>query len=303
MSTIKSRIKKIKKEKNAVILAHNYQLGEIQDIADFCGDSLELAKKAAGTGAGLVIFCGVKFMAETASILCPDKKIIMPDKNAGCPMAEMAGVEKLKTVKQAYPDAAVVTYVNSTAEIKAESDICCTSANAVEIVDSLEEEEVIFLPDKYLGRYVASKTKKKIIFWEGYCPSHVKILAEDIKREKEEYPEADVLVHPECTPGVIALADEVLSTGGMRNHVDKSRKKEFIIGTEAGMLYRLRKDNPDKMFFPASTNAVCMSMKLGMPEKVLWSLEHEKTEVKVPEEISIKARKAIDRMLEVKVES
>ncbi len=300
MSTLKNKIKKLKKEKNAVILAHNYQLGEVQDIADFCGDSLELSRKAAGTDAGMIVFCGVNFMAETAAILCPDKKVIIPDKNAGCPMAAMAGVEKLKMLKRTYPDAVVVTYVNSTAEVKAQSHICCTSANAVEVVNSRDADEIIFLPDKYLGRYVATKTDKKIIFWEGYCGPHVKILDDDIRELKKDHPRAKVLVHPECTPGVIELADEVLSTSGMRKYAGKSDSKEFIVGTEIGMIYRLKKDNPKKEFYPASGNAVCMSMKLCTQERVMWSLEHEKTVIKVPEDIRVKAKEAIDRMLEVK---
>jgi len=297
MQELIRKINKLKKEKKAVILAHNYQLGEIQDIADFVGDSLELCQKAAQYDARLIVFCGVHFMAETAAIICPDKKVIMPDKNAGCIMADMANPEKLRILKKVYPDAAVVAYVNTTAAVKAESHICCTSANAVDVVNSLDAEEVIFVPDKYLGSYVAAHTDKKIILWEGYCPTHARILAEDIMRAREEHPGVEVIVHPECTPEVIKLADKVLSTGGMCRYAKESSKRKFIIGTEIGIIYRLEKENPGKKFYPASDRAVCMNMKLSNLEKVLWALEQEKTEITIPEEIRLKAKEAIDRML------
>jgi len=297
MQELIRKINKLKKEKKAVILAHNYQLGEIQDIADFVGDSLELCQKAAQYDARLIVFCGVHFMAETAAIICPDKKVIMPDKNAGCIMADMANPEKLRILKKVYTDAIVVAYVNTTAAVKAESHICCTSANAVDVVNSLDAEEVIFVPDKYLGSYVAAHTDKKIILWEGYCPTHARILAEDIMRAREEHPGVEVIVHPECTPEVIKLADKVLSTGGMCRYAKESSKRKFIIGTEIGIIYRLEKENPGKKFYPASDRAVCMNMKLSNLEKVLWALEQEKTEITIPEEIRLKAKEAIDRML------
>jgi len=237
-------------------------------------------------------------MAETASILSPDKIVLMPNVNAGCPMADMIDAEGLRKLKREYPDAVVVAYVNTSAEVKAESDICCTSANAVKIVNSLPAKKIIFIPDKYLGQYVAGQTNKEIIFWEGYCPVHVKILANDILRAKREHPEAEVIVHPECTPDVIALADKVFSTSGMCNYGRKTKSKEIIVGTEVGIIYRLQKENPDKKFYPASKRAVCENMKKNSLEKVLWSLEEMKHEVKVEEKIRQKAKKAIDRMLE-----
>jgi len=314
------RINELKKKRNAVILVHNYQLPEVQDIADFLGDSLGLSRKAAETDAEVIVFCGVHFMAETASILCPDKVVLIPDINAGCPMADMIDAENLRRLKREHPDAVVVAYVNTTAEVKAESDVCCTSANAVKIVNSLPDKKIIFIPDKYLGQYVASQihpvrnkspeaialprarisngTSKKIIFWEGYCPIHVRILADDILSMKKEHPSAEVIVHPECTPEVISLADKVFSTTGMVNYAKQAECEEMIIGTEIGIIYRLQKDNPDKIFYPASEKAVCENMKKNNLEKVLWSLENLKHEIKVEEQISRKAKKAIDKMLE-----
>lgn len=209
------KILALKKRRNAVILAHNYQLGEVQDIADFVGDSLELSQNAAKTDASVIVFCGVHFMAETASILCPDKVVLLPDMNAGCPMADMITAERLRAKKKEHPRAVVVCYINSSAEVKAESDICCTSANAVGVIESLGAREIIFVPDKYLGHYVSARTGKKMILWPGFCPTHVRIKPERIKELKREYPQAKIVVHPECTPEVIALADEVFSTSGM----------------------------------------------------------------------------------------
>jgi quinolinate synthase len=298
MDGIVQKISGLKKQKKAVILVHNYQPPEVQDIADFLGDSLGLSQKAAETDAKVIVFCGVHFMAETASILCPDKVVLIPDISAGCPMADMIDAESLRELKKQHPDAVVVAYVNTTAEVKAESDICCTSANAVKIVSSLPEKKIIFIPDKYLGQYVASQTGREMIFWEGYCPVHVKILADDIKRVKKEHPEAEVIVHPECTPEVIAMADKVFSTSGMCNYARETRSKEIIIGTEVGIIYRLQKENPDKKFYPASEGAICENMKKNSLEKVLWSLEEMKYEVKVEEKIRQKAKKAIDKMLQ-----
>lgn len=297
---IEEKIKELKKKRNAVILAHNYQLPEVQDVADLRGDSLELSRAAAKTTAKVVVFCGVHFMAETASILCPDKKVIVPDINAGCPMANMITAEDLKKLKQEHPKAVAVGYVNTSAQVKAELDYCCTSTNAVAVVNALKDkEEVIFVPDKYLADYVSKQTGRKLISWGGYCPTHVKILPEDIKRERKFHPFAKVMVHPECLPSVVALADKVFSTGQMLKFAKETEAKEIIVGTEVGLIYRLKKDNPAKEFYPASERAVCPNMKRTTQEKILWALEELKEEVKVPDEIRLRAKKAIDRMLEI----
>jgi len=292
-------ILRLKRERNAIILAHNYQLGEVQDIADFVGDSLELSQMAAQTDAAVIVFCGVHFMAETASILCPDKTVLLPDVNAGCPMADMITAEGLRQKKKDYPDATVVCYINSSAEVKAESDVCCTSANAVKVIESLDAKEILFVPDQYLGHYISTKTDKKLIFWPGFCPTHARIKSQDIIRLKQEHPQAKVVVHPECRPEVIALADEVLSTGGICRYAARTEAKEVIVGTELGIIHRLRKENPDKRFIPASEQAICPRMKLITLEKVLWSLEEIAPQVKVHDEIRLRAKAAVDRMLEV----
>lgn len=300
MQSLSEKIQKLKKDRHAVIVAHNYQLPEVQDIADYRGDSLELSRIAAKTDAKVIVFCGVHFMAETASILSPDKTVIMPDKNAGCPMANMITVEDLRELKSRHPKAAVVGYVNTSAEVKTEVDICCTSTNAAKVVSSLKDaEEIIFIPDKYLADFVSKKTGKMLISWDGYCPTHVKILPEDIIRSVRNHPKAKVIAHPECRPEVIALADETLSTGKTCEYVKKSEAKEFVIATEVGLVYRLQKDNPEKKFYPASELAVCPNMKRTTLEKVLWALEEMKDEVRVPDEIRKKAKKAIDAMLAI----
>jgi quinolinate synthase len=297
---IPKRIKELKKQRNAVILAHNYQLPEVQDIADLRGDSLELSRAAAKTKADVIVFCGVHFMAETAKILSPEKTVLVPDIHAGCPMANMITPQDLRELKARHPQAVTVGYVNTSAEVKAELDYCCTSTNAVKVINYLKDaKEIIFVPDKYLGEYASRKSGRKLITWKGFCPTHVKILPEDILREKHFHPKAKVLVHPECLSGVVALADEVLSTSGMWQFAKDSRDKEFIIGTEAGLIYRLKKDFPDKEFYPASEAAVCPNMKRTTQEKVLWALEEMKEEVKVPADIRLRARRAIDRMLEI----
>ncbi|MDP2846105.1 MAG: quinolinate synthase NadA, partial [Candidatus Methanoperedens sp.] len=242
------RIRQLKKKRNAIILAHNYQRGDVQDIADFVGDSFGLSKSAVSSGADVIVFCGVDFMAESAAVLNPDKTVLMPELSAQCPMAAMITPESLKLEKKKYPNAAVVCYVNTPASVKAESDICCTSANAIKVVNALPENEIIFVPDRNLALYVAAHTEKRIIPWNGYCPTHHLILAGDILLEKEEHPDALVLVHPECRQDVIALADQVLSTAGMLKYAKQSNSKEFIIGTELGLLHRLNKENPDKTF-------------------------------------------------------
>jgi len=292
-----NKIKALKRDKNAVILVHNYQRPEIQDIADYVGDSLGLSIEASKTRAKMIVFCGVRFMAETAAIICPDKKVVMPDVNAGCPMADMINAEGVRKLKAEYPGYIVVAYINTTAEVKAESDYCCTSANAVKVVEKLMDKDIIFIPDKYLGDYVSKQTGKKMVLFNGYCPIHVMILPEHIKKARQEHPNAVVIVHPECLPEVIAMADKVLSTGGMIKFAKESPANEFIIGTETGIIYRLQKENPSKKFYPATALAVCPNMKRTTLEKVLRSLEDEGTLITVPKETASKAKLAIDRML------
>ncbi len=297
--SLAERILELKKQRNAVILVHNYQLGEVQDIADFVGDSLGLSQNAARTEADVIVFCGVHFMAETAAILCPDMTVLLPDRHAGCPMANMITPERLRQKKKELPNATVVCYVNSTAAVKAESDICCTSANAVEVVKSVDNDEILFVPDQYLGHYVSTRVDKKIHLWPGYCPTHARILPQHIIRLKEEYPAARVVVHPECRPEVIALADEVVSTGGIIRYARRDDVREMIVGTEMGIIHRLRKENPGKRFIPVSEQAVCPNMKLITLEKVLWSLERMKPVVKVPEPVRPKAKAAVEKMLAI----
>lgn len=301
MNGITEKIRDLKKKRNAVILAHNYQLPEVQDIADFHGDSLELSRKAAKTEADVIVFCGVHFMAETASILCPDKKVIMPDALAGCPMANMITAADLKKLKEKYPKAVAVGYVNTSAQVKAELDYCCTSTNAVAVVNALKDKykDIIFIPDKYLAEYVSKQTHRRLIIWNGFCPTHVKILSEDIRRKRKFHPKAKVMVHPECLPEVVALADAVLSTSRMAKFAKEDQAKEFIVGTEVGLIYRLKQDNPDKEFYPVSERAVCPNMKRTTQEKIVWALEEMKEEIRVPDEVRQRAKKAIDRMLEI----
>lgn len=299
--SLAEKIDKLKKERNAVILVHNYQPPEVQDIADILGDSLDLSLQAAKVKAKVIVFCGVHFMAETAAIVSPDKKVIMPEVTAGCPMADMISVEKLKELKREHPGAKVVCYVNTSAAVKAESDICCTSANSEKVVRSLKDaREVIFVPDKYLGHYTSTKVKdKKFILWQGYCPIHANILPRHIEKARKDHPQAAVMVHPECRPETIALADEVLSTGGMMKYAKKTKVKEIIVGTETGIIYRLQKENPSKRFYPAYDQAICPNMKKNSLEKVLWALEDLKTEVAVPKATADRARTAIERMLKL----
>jgi len=297
---LEKKIRELKKKRNAVVLAHNYQLPEVQDVADYRGDSLELSRIAAKTEAKLIVFCGVHFMAETASILCPDKKVIMPDAQAGCPMANMITATDVRRLKKEHPQAAVVGYVNTSAEVKAELDYCCTSTNAVAVVNALKDrKEIIFVPDKYLADFVSKRTNRRLISWNGFCPTHVKILPEDIKREKRFHPQAKVIVHPECLAAVVELADAALSTSQMGKFAKETEAREIIVGTEVGLIYRLKKDNPTKEFYPASEAAVCPNMKRTTQEKIVWALEEMQQEVWVPEEIRRRARGAIDRMLEI----
>jgi quinolinate synthase len=297
---LEQKIAQLKKKRNAVILVHNYQLPEVQDVADYRGDSLELSRIAAKTDAAVIVFCGVHFMAETASILCPDKLVLMPDIAAGCPMANMITAEQLRELKKEHPRAVTVGYVNTSAQVKAELDVCCTSTNAVAVVNALKDsEEIIFVPDKYLADYVSKKTGKKLISWNGFCPTHIKILPEDIKREKGFHPFAKVIVHPECLPQVVVMADVALSTSQMCKFAKESDAQEFIVGTEVGLIYRLKEDNPTKEFYPASERAICPNMKRTTQEKILWALEELKEEVRVADAVRQRARKAIDRMLEI----
>jgi quinolinate synthase len=312
---VEEEIRRLKKQKNAVILAHNYQLPEVQDIADFTGDSLALSQEAAKTQADMIVFCGVHFMAETASIISPDKKVLIPDEKAGCSLADTINAEQLTKWKEENPDAVVVSYVNTTAEVKALSDYCCTSSNAVQIVNSIPEgKEILFLPDMFLGAYAAKVTGRKIHIWPGECHVHAGMRRQDLDEMQASHPDAEMIIHPECgcTTNLMYQAEngspkngnghghvKFLSTGGMIKHVKESPSKEFIIATETGMLYPLRKDNPDKVFYPARENAVCKYMKMITLPKVLRSLEEDIYEVKVPLHTALKAKKSIDRMLEI----
>jgi len=299
-TSLEERLQELKRQRHAVILAHNYQRGEVQDVADFTGDSLGLSQQAAKTDADVILFCGVHFMAETAAILCPDKTVLMPDEHAGCPMANMVTPRELADAKARHPDAVVVTYVNSTAAIKAMSDLCCTSANAVKVVDSVPRgREVLFVPDRSLGDYVARQLGRDLILWPGYCPTHHRILPRDVVQVKAEHPDALFVCHPECTAEVVALADHVASTSGMIRFCRESPATKFIIGTEVGLLHRLSKENPRKTFLTVSPLADCPNMKLNTIEKMVWSLEDMAYEVAVPPPIAAKARRAIERMLEL----
>ena len=290
----------LKHENDAVILAHNYQPGEIQDLADFTGDSLGLSIQAAQTDAEIIVFCGVRFMAETAAILSPEKTVLLPDKSASCPMADMITAEQLRRLKQEHPGALVVCYVNSSAEVKAESDYCCTSSNAVELVNSLpQNKRIVFVPDQHLGRFVAERTGRDLVLWPGYCTTHVLITEDDIRTAKAKYADAIVMAHPECSEPVKELADELLSTGQMLKFAATSKAKRFIIATEIGIIHTLKKQNPEAEFFPASDRAICPNMKKITLEKVIGSLEDMKYRIAVPDPIRIKAKKALDRMVEI----
>jgi len=296
-----ARIERLKKERRAIILAHNYQVGEIQDVADFLGDSLELSQKAAKTDAKVIVFCGVHFMAETAAILSrPDQTVLLPDLAAGCGMSEMISAEEVRALRAKHPGAVVVCYVNTSAAVKAESDVCCTSANAAKVVRSIpEEREIIFIPDQYLGANVMRQTGRKLILYNGYCPTHFRIMASELQEAKAAHPEALVLAHPECAPEVAALADQVLSTSGIALESRKTAKKEIIVATETGMLRRLEKENPEKEFIPACAWCDCAHMKVNNLEKLLWSLEEMRFPVAVPEPVRSRAKSAIERMLEI----
>ncbi len=298
---MESKIKELARKRNAIILAHNYQPPEIQDLADLCGDSLELSRKAAETDAEVIVFCGVHFMAETASILSPDKKVLLPRMDAGCLMADMITAEGLQIKIDSLPPMPVVTYVNSTADVKALSTVCCTSANVVQVVNSLEEDEMLLTPDRNLAMYAASKTGKKIHIWEGYCPTHEWLTVSDVEATRAAHPEAVFLAHPECRPEIVEMADVVASTSGMLRHVAQAKEEEFIIGTEIGILHPMQKAAPEKKLYPASMKMTCKNMKKISLEDVLKSLEELSGEVKVPEEIRIPALSTVQAMIDLKI--
>ena len=296
--SIREKIRELKERRNAIILAHNYQVAEVQELADFTGDSLELSIKAADIKKDVIVFCGVSFMAETAKILSPGKTVLLPAERAGCPMADMITGEELRALKAKHPGALAVCYVNSTAEVKAECDMAVTSANAPRIVEGLpKDREIIFVPDKNLGAYVEKVTGRKLVLWPGYCPTHARITPEEIRARKLERPDALVLIHPECPPDTLKEADEVLSTGGMCAFAKKSKVRSFIVVTELGILHRLKKENPDAEFLPVSPTAICPNMKLTTPGDVLHALETLSGEIKVPEDIRRRAELPIRRML------
>ncbi|MDA8100261.1 MAG: quinolinate synthase [Nitrospiraceae bacterium] len=324
LTGIRERILKLKKEQNAIILAHNYQRAEVQDIADLTGDSLELSRAAAKTDYDVIVFCGVHFMAESASILSPNKTVLLPEIDAGCPMADMItatgprtikrelfkelyGITfqfpdeyTVKDIKRQNPGVPVVAYVNTAAAVKAESDICCTSSNVVKVVESLKEDTVICIPDRNLSAFAAKRTKKRIIAWDGFCNvHHVQLTMADVDRAKAEFPGALLVVHPECPPGIQDRADHITSTSGMLRFCKESTHREFIIGTEEGLLHRLRKESPDKVFHLLSRKMVCPNMKRTKLESVLAALEQRQYVIKVPDEIRIPAKRALDRMLEI----
>lgn len=324
MPEIIEEILRLKQEKNAVILSHNYQRDEVQDIADFIGDSLELSRTAAGLDCDVIIFCGVHFMAESASILSPGKTVLLPELDAGCPMADMIQVSSprkvwktfpgyevqptfvfpheftLRDIKAKYPGVPVVAYVNTTADVKAESDICCTSANVVKVMESLADERVICIPDRNLSMWAQKNTKKQVIAWDGFCHVHDRVTNEDVLKARKEYPDAVLMAHPECRPEVLDLADHVTSTSGMLRFAKSSDAKEFIVGTELGLMHRLKKENPDKVFHPLRRDMICPNMKKTTLNSVLRALRDMTNVIKVPEEIRVPAKRALDRMLEIR---
>ncbi len=302
-NTIEEEIRALKRQRNAIILAHNYQVGEIQDIADFTGDSLGLSQQAQSTDADVIVFSGVVFMAETASILCPEKTVLVPDLGAGCSLAGMVWPEDVRKWKSEHPNGVVVAYVNTSAAVKAESDYCCTSTNAVHIVERIpRDQEILFIPDFYLGTYVKSKTKRdNMTLWKGYCHVHDMIKSDRIEALKRNHKDAEIIMHPECgcLTKSMHYADRILSTEGMVNYVRESSAKEFIVATETGILHRMRQDNPDKRFIPAADQAVCQYMKQNTLEKIVLSLERMQYEIKVPQTIRERALRPLQRMLEM----
>ena len=324
IAILREKILNLKEKKNAIILAHNYQRDEVQDIADHTGDSLELSRMAASIDCEVIVFCGVNFMAESASILSPEKTVLLPEIKACCPMADMVTVSgarnlknyfpgyeytggyrypadfTLRDIKKLHPGAPVVTYVNTTADVKAESDICCTSANSIKIVESLNTDKVICIPDRNLSAWIAKNTEIEVIAWDGFCHVHDRVASADVEKARQEHPGALLLAHPECRMEVLEKADHVTSTSGMLRYAISSGAEEFIIGTETGLMYRLGKDNPGKRFYPLRKDMVCPNMKKTSLNSVLHALETETYKIKVPEEIRVPAKKALDRMLKVK---
>lgn len=321
---LQKEILELKGQKRAIILAHNYQRSEVQDIADFVGDSLELSRTAATIDCEMIVFCGVNFMAESASILSPDKTVLLPEIEAGCPMADMIRVDSprpvytrfpgfenppafvyppeftLRDIKRQYPGVPVVAYVNTTAEVKAESDICCTSANVVKVIESLSGDKVICIPDKNLSMWAARNTKKQVIAWDGYCNVHERVTADDVRKARSAHPGALVLAHPECRPEVLDLADHVTSTSGMLRFARSSDAKEFIVGTEIGLMHRLRLENPDKVFFALRKDMICPNMKRTTLKSIIRAFRENTYEIRVPDHVRIPAKRALDRMLAVK---
>ena len=297
---LREKVLRLKKERNAYLVAHNYQNYEVQEVADILGDSLALSKAAIGTGADIIVFCGVDFMAESAKILNPEKTVILPVREADCPMALMANGERLREKKKEYPDAAVVCYVNSSAEVKAESDIACTSANAIQIVKSLPHKRILFVPDKNLGHYVQRFCpEKEIILWQGFCTTHIRVTAEDVLRTKEKFPDAPFIAHPECPPDVIDLTDHVCSTSGFSPYIAKSKADTFIIGTEVGMIFKLKKDHPTKRFIMPTEQFVCQTMKMTTLGWLAHSLEVLEHKIEIPEPIRKRAEVTLRRMMDV----
>jgi len=294
-----ARINQLREERDAVILAHNYQRAEIQDLADFVGDSLELSRQCTQVHRSVIVFCGVDFMAESAAILNPDKTVLLPALRACCPMAAMATAEAVRAKHREYPDAAVCSYVNTSAAVKAESDICCTSANGVRVVRSLPQRQVIFVPDKNLGHYISTQVDKEMILWPGFCIVHERLTLEEVEAARREHPGAELLVHPECRPEVVAAADHVLSTSGMMRHARESSCQEFIMATEMGLIHPLQKENPAKRFYPAAPHMTCKNMKQNTLENLLEALEHNQHVVTVPEDVRLRAKAALDRMLAI----
>ena len=302
--TLRDKVLRLKKERNAYIVAHNYQIYEVQEIADILGDSLALSKAAIGVNNDVLVFCGVDFMAESAKILNPQKTVLLPVREADCPMALMATAERVREKRKAFPGAAVVCYVNSSAEVKAESDIACTSANAVQIVKSLPNKQILFVPDKNLGRYVQRFCPdKEIILWPGFCPTHIRLTAQDVLRTKESYPNSVLIVHPECDPEVIDLADHVCSTSGYAPYIAKSKADTFIIGTEVGLIYRLQKDFPTKRFIVPTEQLVCQTMKMTTLGWVAHALETMEIKIEIPEDIRKRAEITLRCMMDVSKDS
>ncbi|MFW5981763.1 MAG: quinolinate synthase NadA [Halanaerobiaceae bacterium] len=293
------QIEELKEKRNAIILAHYYQVDEVQDIADYLGDSFGLSQKAATTDADLIVFCGVKFMGESAKILSPDKTVLLPEKMAACPMADMVDADSLRKMKEKYPEHTVVTYVNSSAEVKAESDVCCTSSNALKIVEAIDNDKILFVPDQNLGSYVANRTDKEVVVWDGYCNTHHRVELDEIQKVKELHPDAPILIHPEAKPEVLALADYAGSTAGILKYARESSADTLIIGTEQGILHQLKKENPEKTFYILSSKLICPNMKKINLEKVLNALLNLETKVEIDESVRDKAYQALNKMLEL----